>query len=146
MTQPLYGIKAEFFKTLGHPARIRALELLSGGEQSVTELQHVLKLESSHLSQQLAVLRKAGLVQTRKQGTTVYYSLVAPEIAQLLALARHILSGVMSGQIAILADLTEASGTAANAPIASVAPALPLAAKSSRSRRRRGTAPGSTSV
>lgn len=106
MTTPLYRYKADFFKTLGHPARIRVLELLSESEQSVTKLQQEVGLETSHLSQQLAVLRRAGLVTTRKQGTTVFYALAAPEVADLLALARHILTEVLSGQMAVLKDLT----------------------------------------
>jgi DNA-binding transcriptional ArsR family regulator len=105
MTAPLYGLKADFFKTLGHPARIRVLELLSASEQSVAQLQQDIGIESSHLSQQLAVLRRAGLVRTRKQGTQVFYALAAPEVAELLALARHILSDVLTGQVAALEDL-----------------------------------------
>lgn len=105
MTAPLYRLKADFFKTLGHPARIRVLELLSAEERSVTELQHEVGLESSHLSQQLAVLRRAGLVTTRKQGNLVFYALAAPEVADLLAIARHILSDVLTGQMAVLEDL-----------------------------------------
>ena len=117
VTTPLYRLKAEFFKTLGHAARIRVLELLSEGELSVTELQHVVLLESSHLSQQLSVLRRAGLVTTRKQGSTVFYSLAAPEVADLLALARHILTEVLTGQMAVLEDL--------NVAARSTGPALP---------------------
>lgn len=109
MTAPLYRLKSDFFKTLGHPARIRVLELLSSGEQSVTQLQQDIGLESSHLSQQLAVLRRAGLVRTRKQGTQVIYALAAPEVADLLALARHILTDVLSGQVAVLEDLRTTS-------------------------------------
>lgn len=109
MTAPLYRLKAEFFKTLGHPARIRVLELLSNGEQSVTQLQQDIGIESSHLSQQLAVLRRAGLVGTRKQGTQVFYALAAPEVADLLALARHILTDVLTGQVAVLEDLRTTS-------------------------------------
>jgi DNA-binding transcriptional ArsR family regulator len=105
MTTPLYRLKAEFFKTLGHPARIRVLELLSVSDLSPTELQLEVGLETSHLSQQLAVLRRAGLVTTRKQGTTVIYALAAPEVADLLALARHILTDVLTGQMAVLKDL-----------------------------------------
>jgi ArsR family transcriptional regulator len=108
VTAPLYRLKAEFFKTLGHPARIRVLELLCEGERSVTALQQVVQLESSHLSQQLAVLRRAGLVTTRKEGTTVFYSLAAPELAELLAVARHILTDVLAGQVAVLEDLRTA--------------------------------------
>jgi ArsR family transcriptional regulator len=108
VTAPLYRLKAEFFKTLGHPARIRVLELLCEGERSVTALQQVVQLESSHLSQQLAVLRRAGLVTTRKEGTTVFYALAAPELAELLAVARHILTDVLAGQVAVLEDLRTA--------------------------------------
>jgi len=109
MTASLYRLKAEFFKTLGHPARIRVLELLSSGERSVAALQQDIGIESSHLSQQLAVLRRAGLVRTRKQGTQVFYALAAPEVADLLALARHVLTDVLSGQVAVLEDLRTTS-------------------------------------
>lgn len=104
MNAPLYQVKAEFFKTLGHPARIRVLELLSDSEMSVTELQREVGLEASHLSQQLAVLRRAGLVTTRKQGTTVYYSLTSPEIAEFLAVARRIITGVLTDQLRVLQE------------------------------------------
>jgi DNA-binding transcriptional ArsR family regulator len=53
MSTPLYKLKAEFFKTLGHPARIRILELLAVGELSVSELQAEVGLEGSHMSQSL---------------------------------------------------------------------------------------------
>ena len=59
MTEPLYKLKAEFFKTLGHPARIRVLELLVTGDKSDAELLPEVGLESSNLSQQLGVLRRA---------------------------------------------------------------------------------------
>ena len=68
MPAPLYQLKAEFFKTLGHPARIRVLELLGQREHAVSELLPEVGVEAANLSQQLAVLRKAGLVMTRKEG------------------------------------------------------------------------------
>lgn len=105
MSTPLHKVKAELFKTLGHPARIRVLELLSTGEHTVGELQREVGLEASHLSGQLAVLRRAGLVTTRKQGTTVIYSLVAPEVAELLTVARRILTDVLVEQAEVLRDL-----------------------------------------
>jgi DNA-binding transcriptional ArsR family regulator len=111
MAEPLYQLKAEFFRTLGHPARIRVLELLSDAEMSVTELQREIGVESSHLSQQLAVLRRAGLVTTRKQGTTVYYSLAASELAELLVVARRILTEVITDQIDMLEDLRGPAAT-----------------------------------
>ena len=108
MTAPLYQLKAEFFKTLGHPARIRVLELLSEREHAVAEMLPEVGIEPAHLSQQLAVLRRANLVVTRKEGSTVYYSLTSPHIAELLRVARTILSGVLAGQAELLADLQAA--------------------------------------
>jgi len=105
MSRPLYQLKAEFFRTLGHPARIRVLELLSEREHAVAELLPELDIEPSNLSQQLAVLRRAGLVVTRKEGSTVHYSLTSPHVAELLAVARTILTGVLSGQVELLEDL-----------------------------------------
>ncbi|MFB9907856.1 ArsR/SmtB family transcription factor [Allokutzneria oryzae] len=115
MSKPLYQHKAEFFKTLGHPARIRALELLSQRDHSVAEMLPEVGIEATNLSQQLAVLRRAGLVATRREGSTVVYSLTSPCVAELLAVARQILTGVLSGQIELLEDLqAPVSSTAAN--------------------------------
>ncbi len=105
MSRPLYQLKAEFFKTLGHPARIRVLELLSEREHAVAEMLPEVGIEAANLSQQLAVLRRAGLVTTRKEGSSVYYSLTTREVAELLRVARQILTGVLSGQVELLADL-----------------------------------------
>lgn len=105
MSRPLYQLKAEFFKTLGHPARIRVLELLSQREHAVSEMLPVVGIEPANLSQQLAVLRRAGLVTTRKVGSTVHYALTSPHVAELLAVARKILTGVLSGQVELLEDL-----------------------------------------
>jgi len=105
MSAPLYQVKAEFFRTLGHPARIRVLELLGHREHAVSELLPEVGIEPTNLSQQLAVLRRAGLVVTRKEGSSVYYSLTSPEIAELLAVARVILTEVIAGQVGLLADL-----------------------------------------
>ncbi|MFF8925910.1 ArsR/SmtB family transcription factor [Streptomyces longwoodensis] len=108
MSRPLYQLKAEFFKTLGHPVRIRVLELLSEREHAVAEMLPEVGVEPAHLSQQLAVLRRANLVKTRKEGSTVYYSLTSPHVAELLQVARTILSGVLAGQAELLADLRAA--------------------------------------
>lgn len=88
---PIPQLKAELFKAMSHPARIRALEVLAEGERSVGELGEIVGLEPSHLSQQLGVLRRAGLVATRKEGPSVYYSLADRRISKLLELAKQIL-------------------------------------------------------
>ncbi|HEY3951999.1 MAG TPA: ArsR family transcriptional regulator [Streptosporangiaceae bacterium] len=60
MSTPLYQLKAEFFKTLGHPARIRILELLSERDHTVAEMLPEVGIEPAHLSQQLAALAEPG--------------------------------------------------------------------------------------
>ncbi len=105
MSRPLYQAKAEFFKTLGHPARIRVLEVLSERERAVGEMLPEVGVEATNLSQHLAVLRRAGLVTFRKEGSTVFYSLTSPQVAELLAVARRILTEVLAGQVELLADL-----------------------------------------
>lgn len=109
MSRPLYQLKAEFFRTLGHPARIRVLELLSEREHSVAEMLPEVGIEAANLSQHLAVLRRAGLVTTRKEGSNVVYSQTSPRVAELLAVARTILTTVLSGQVQLLEDLQEAT-------------------------------------
>jgi len=105
VSTPLHQLKAEFFKTLGHPVRIRALELLCVREHAVSELLAEIGIEPANLSQQLAVLRRAGLVRTRREGSAVYYSLTSAQVADLMAVARSILTGVLSDQVGLLQDL-----------------------------------------
>jgi len=111
VSTPLYQLKAEFFKTLGHPARIRVLELLSERDYVVAEMLPEVGIEPAHLSQQLGVLRRASLVTVRKEGSTVWYSLTSPHVAELLAVARLILTGVLSGQADLLDDLRASPGS-----------------------------------
>lgn len=91
MEREIPRLKAEFFKTLGHPLRIRVLELLSEGEQSVSALLEQVEAEQPNLSQQLAVLRRAGFVTTRREGAAVIYGLADERIAELLAVSRQML-------------------------------------------------------
>jgi DNA-binding transcriptional ArsR family regulator len=105
VSRPLYQAKAELFKTLGHPVRIRVLELLSVREHAVSGLLAEIGVEPASLSQQLAVLRRAGLVATRKEGSAVHYSLTSPQVSELMRVARSILTGVLSEQIELLDDL-----------------------------------------
>lgn len=104
-TVPLYQAKAELFRTLGHPVRIRVLELLQEGPRPVRELLSDIGVEASNLSQQLAVLRRSGLVSSSRDGATVLYTLSTPDVADLLRSARHILAAVIAGQDVLLAEL-----------------------------------------
>ena len=90
MPVPLYEAKAELFRALGHPARIRILELLVEGDQAVHQLLAQMDIEQSNLSQQLAVLRRHGLVRQQRIAGEVIYSLVAPGTRDLLLAARMV--------------------------------------------------------
>jgi DNA-binding transcriptional ArsR family regulator len=108
VTRPIYQVKAEFFKTLGHPARIRVLEVLRDGECSVAELIPQVGIEASHLSQQLGILRRANILQVRKEGGAVRYSVADPRIFELLEVARAILTSSLAGSSQLLAELQAA--------------------------------------
>lgn len=104
-SRPLSEVKAELFKALGHPARVRALEVLAEGERTVSDLQPLVGIESSHLSQQLGVLRRAGVVTTRKEGSSVIYSLADPLVAELLSVAKLLLRVQLDSAQELLRDL-----------------------------------------
>lgn len=86
----LQTFKAEYFKALAHPTRVRILELLTEGEKSVGELQVGLGPDGAAASQQLAILRLRNIVDTRRAGTSIYYRLRDPEVVQILAAVRRI--------------------------------------------------------
>jgi ArsR family transcriptional regulator len=102
---PLYQAKAEFFRMLGHPVRIRVLELLQDGPRPVRELLTAIEVEPSSLSQQLAVLRRAGIVTSTREGSTVVYALAGGDVADLMDAARRILTEMLAGQNKLLAEL-----------------------------------------
>lgn len=106
MAVPLYQAKAEFFKTLGHPARIRILELLSERDHAVHELLETIAIEPSNLSQQLAVLRRTSMVVSYRRGSEVFYSVSVPEVRDLLLAARSILSGIAASQADLEPELS----------------------------------------
>ncbi|GAA2808983.1 metalloregulator ArsR/SmtB family transcription factor [Kribbella solani] len=105
---PLYQAKAEFFRLLGHPVRIRVLELLQDGPRPVRDLLAEIGIEPSSLSQQLAVLRRYGIVTSRREGSTVVYELAGGDVAELLRIARRILTELLTGQSELLAELRDA--------------------------------------
>lgn len=101
----LQAFKAEFFRALAHPVRIRILEILSGGERSVQELQEVLGLEQPIVSQHLALLRAKNVVKARKEGTTVRYTIRDVSIRELLTLARRIFDSQLIDTQTMLREL-----------------------------------------
>jgi DNA-binding transcriptional ArsR family regulator len=101
----LQEFKADFFRALAHPLRIRILETLGAGERTVQELQHALGLEQPIVSQQLAVLRGKKIVVARKSGNAVQYALRDPLISKLLAVARDIFNNHLAESQTMLREL-----------------------------------------
>ncbi|WP_116947719.1 ArsR/SmtB family transcription factor [Jiangella endophytica] len=112
MPVPLHQAKAEFFRMLGHPVRIRVLELLQDGAVPVRELLEQIDVEPSNLSQQLAVLRRSGIVTSAREGSTVVYAMAGPDVADLLRAARRILTELLAGQRELLQELEEEAAAA----------------------------------
>jgi DNA-binding transcriptional ArsR family regulator len=97
--------KAEFFKALAHPLRIRILELLGEGDKNVNEIQTLVGSEGSAVSQQLTILRAKHIVSGKKEGNRVVYTLKDPMIIELLAVARQIFNNHLVDTITILDKL-----------------------------------------
>ena len=107
MPVPRHEAKAELFRTLSHPVRIRVLELLCEREHAVHELLANMEVEPSTLSQQLGILRRAGIVRQQRIGGEVRYSLMIPSIRELLAAARTTLGLLLADQAQLQASLDE---------------------------------------
>ena len=102
---PLYEVKANLFKGLSHPVRVRVLEVLSASPSvAVGDLLADTGLEASHLSQHLSVLRRHRLVTSERRASHVYYRLSDPAVADLLAAARTLLLQVLAGDGTLLRD------------------------------------------
>jgi ArsR family transcriptional regulator len=104
-SKSLQAFKAEFFKTLGHPIRIRILEILIDGQRSVQDLQQALQLEQPIVSQHLAMLRAKNIVSAQKVGTTVWYTIRIPLIGDLLATARRVFDSQLIDSQTMLREL-----------------------------------------
>ena len=111
MPVPLYQAKAEFFRMLGHPVRIRVLELLQDGPAPVRDLLAEIGIEAAALSQQLAVLRRSGIVTATRDGSTVVYALAGGDVADLMRAARRILTEMLADQTELLVELRESMTT-----------------------------------
>ena len=105
LTKPVYEAKAELFKALGHPARIRILELLSDGPRPVSFLLQETGLEAPALSQQLAVVKRIGLIESSRHANGVTYQLVDQSVVEFLAAARKVLASTLGHARDALADL-----------------------------------------
>jgi DNA-binding transcriptional ArsR family regulator len=107
MPQQSASFKAEFFKALAHPVRIRIVDCLRGGEKGVNELSDMLQLEPANVSQQLTVLRFRNIVTGRKSGSSVFYSVSDPALFQLLDVAKEIFNNQLLGVREMLTEIRE---------------------------------------
>jgi ArsR family transcriptional regulator len=108
-THPLQTFKAQFFRALGHPVRIRILEILVRGGRTVQELQATLKVDQPVVSQQLAVLRNQNIVTATKEGVSVRYELRDPAVGDLLDVARRIFNNQLISTRGLLRELQRES-------------------------------------
>lgn len=106
--EPLYDIKAQLFKALAHPVRIRVLELLSESEERpVSELLAATGLEASHLSQHLSVLRRYNVVTSQRRGSSVHYRIASSSVIDLLRVARSFLLENLDSTRSALTDAAD---------------------------------------
>lgn len=90
-TMAVFKLQAEIAKTLSDPYRLILLHELREGEKSVGQLVSALGLPQSNVSRHLAVLRERSMVFTRRDGTTIYYRLASPRIAEACDVVREVL-------------------------------------------------------
>ena len=107
MPKQVASFKAEFFKALAHPIRIRIVDCLRGGEKGVGELSEMLQLEPANVSQQLAVLRLRNIVTGRKSGSSVFYSVSDPALFKMLDVAKEIFNNQLLGVREMLTEMRE---------------------------------------
>jgi DNA-binding transcriptional ArsR family regulator len=105
MQTPLHLAKADLFRALAHPTRIRILERLAHGERAVQALQDALDLDQPIVSQHLAALRAKNIVSVRREGSQAFYSHRSPLVAELLRVARELLNHHLSESQSMLREL-----------------------------------------
>jgi DNA-binding transcriptional ArsR family regulator len=105
VNRPVYERKAELFKTLGHPVRIRILEVLRAGESNVADIAEAVGVAGSTLSQHLSTLRRSGTVDSQRNGSLMIYRVTDPRVFKLLEVGREILTTSLENDQELLADL-----------------------------------------
>ena len=101
----LYELKAEVIAAVGHPIRLAAIDFLKGGEQCVCDIAEAVDAKRSNVSRHLAVLLKAGIVECRKDGLKMMYSLKTPCVTNFLDCVVGVLRQRASETKAVLAKL-----------------------------------------
>lgn len=107
MQEKIFQIKADLFKALAHPSRIKILEFLRAGEKCVCEFTENLDLEQSNVSQHLAILKRQDLITSRKEGLKVIYSVTHPEIFDAIDTIGQIIVLQAEGTVSLLHKISE---------------------------------------
>ena len=105
MQELAYKIKADFLKALAHPMRLQIIELLKNGEKNVGSIMKVLSIQQSSLSRHLTVLREAGILKSRQQGTVIYYDIEDHDIFHVLRPIAEMLRKKLKKTEAVLSSL-----------------------------------------
>jgi len=100
----LYRMHAEFFRIIAHPKRLEILDLLRGGEVNVTQLARAMGLRTVNVSQELAPLRSAGVVETRRAGKTVFYRLTSQKILRAYELIAQAMRELASARAEVVRE------------------------------------------
>jgi DNA-binding transcriptional ArsR family regulator len=111
MQNMLRAYKASVFQALAHPTRVAIVEILRDGELSTRAIQERLGVEQANLSQHLAILRSRQIVQNRKEGNQVFYSLGNPVLGEVLDIMRRYFQAHLSEAVQMLGGI-ESEGSA----------------------------------
>lgn len=106
----MVSLASELFKTLAHPVRVKILYVLQGGERCVCELIEDIEIEQSNLSQHLSLMKKQGIIVSRKEGQKVIYKLAYEEVKELLQVAEKVIAEQVNHSQAILKYLRKGCG------------------------------------
>jgi ArsR family transcriptional regulator, virulence genes transcriptional regulator len=91
MTKQLFRLHADVCKTLSHAKRLEILNILRNKEMNAGQIVAKMKVAKANVSQHLAVLRRAGILETRRDGTNVYYRISNPKVIKACDLMREVL-------------------------------------------------------
>lgn len=107
MKNDIYQMRAEIFKVLGHPTRLKLLDLLKEGEKCVCEICPEMEMEQPNISQHLALLKERGIVDSRKEGLKVYYWIVNKEIFKVIDCVNKVIKKRLSTVKSMLSSIAE---------------------------------------
>lgn len=104
INRKIYEMQAGICRALANPLRIEIIELLNGGEQNFGELLKKLDVSKSNLSQHLSIMSANGLVNQRREGSSSFFSLSSPKVAQACGIMREVLQESLNEKLYLFID------------------------------------------